>query len=103
MLFKDNSKHKETMNYHEDKKLRNVIVRVPTEYSSMFYFIMEANDNIAFYSTLEFEPNSLFRDITVYCTPELSDYLDGIIRHFQTKYSLTIISDEFIDDQGADL
>jgi hypothetical protein len=88
------------MNYQVDKKLRNVIVRVPTEYSSMFYFIMESNDNVAFYSTLKFAPDSLYRDITVYCTPELSENLDQIIQHFQTKYPLTITHDELVDDQG---
>ena len=92
MLFKD-------MTYIENKKLRNVIIRVATEHSSMFYFIMESNDNVAFYSTLPFAKNSLYRDITIYCTPELSHTMDQIIEHFQKKYSVEIIQDQIILDQ----
>lgn len=89
------------MKYIEVRKLRNVVIRLATEHSSMFYFIMEANDNIAFYSTLPFAANSLHRDISVFCTPELDQNLMGIIEHFGCRYPLEIIKDELIEDQGA--
>ena len=86
------------MTYMEEKKLRNLTVKVAREHSSMFYFILESNDNLAFYSTLAFEKESLFRAINIFCTPELSVELDNMIEHFQQKYSLEILKDEMVKD-----
>jgi hypothetical protein len=86
------------MTYIQDIKLRNIVIKIATEHSSMFYFHMEANDNLAFYSTLPFASESLFREITVYCTPELSEQLDTFLEHFHKTYPITIISDQIIQD-----
>lgn len=86
------------MNYMEDKKLRNVVIRLAREHSSMFYFIMESNDNVAFYSTLPFAKDALHRDITVHCTPELSDTMDIILDQFKKKYPLEVLQDELVND-----
>jgi len=86
------------MTYIEDRKLRNLIVKVAREHSSMFYFLLESNDNIAFYSTLNFEKDSLFREINIFCTPELTQQLDNMVEHFQQRYSLEILKNELIKD-----
>lgn len=88
----------EFMNYIQDKKLRNVVLRVLREHSSMFYFIMESNDNLAFYSTLPFPKDALHRDISLHCTPEFSENIDNIIDHFKLKYPLEILEDKIISD-----
>lgn len=86
------------MNYIEDKKLRNLVIKIAREHSSMLYFILESNDNMAFYSTLPFEKNALHREITLHCTPELSSQVDNILDHFGKSYPLEILRDELIID-----
>lgn len=84
--------------YISSKKLRQVTIRLQKEHSSFFYFTMEANDNIAFYSTLPGERNSSVRDILITLTPELSKTMDQIFEHFKTRYPLEILKDEIIID-----
>lgn len=86
------------MIYIEDKKLRNLIVKVPREHSSMLYFILESNDNLAFYSTLPFQKDSLYREVTIHCTPELSEQMDNTINKFKDSYDLEILEDKIIED-----
>lgn len=59
---------------------------------------MESNDNIAFYSTLKESSDLDHRDILIHVTPELSEALTNIIKHFETKYPVEMISDKMIKD-----
>lgn len=86
------------MKYIIDKKLRNLVIRLAREHSSMLYFVLESNDNVAFYSTLPFKKNALHREITLHCTPELSGQLDNILDHFGKNYPLEILRDELVID-----
>jgi hypothetical protein len=80
------------------KKLRQIVISLEKAHSSFFYFTMEANDNIAFYSTLPGEKTSGIRQVKITVTPELSSHMDSIFEHFKTRYPLEIISDEMITD-----
>ena len=84
--------------YIESKKLRRVVIRLQKAHSSFFYFIMESNDNIAFYSTLKESSDREHRDVQVTVTPELSNALNSIINHFETRYPVEFISDVIIDE-----
>lgn len=86
------------MNYFKDKKLRNLIIKVPREHSSMLYFILESNDNLSFYSTLSFEKDALYREITLYCTPEFSEQLDNLLEHFHQRYPIKVLEDKIVTD-----
>ena len=68
-------------NYIEDQNLTKTILRMPKVETSFFYFTMEANENMAFYSTLPFEKGQNYRDIVVYTTPELYQNLKKIVSH----------------------
>lgn len=92
----ENSSKKES--FISTKKLRQIIISLEKAHSSFFYFTMEANDNIAFYSTLPGEKTSGIRRVKVTVTPELSDNMDQIFEHFKTRYPLEVISDEIITD-----
>ena len=84
--------------YIESKKLRRVVIRLQKAHSSFFYFIMESNDNIAFYSTLKESSDRDHRDVEVTVTPELSESLNNIIKHFETRYPVELISDLIINE-----
>jgi len=85
-------------NYEKTKTLRQIIIRLEKSHSSFFYFTMEANDNIAFYSTLPGDKQSNIRDIKITVTPEFSAHMDQIFTHFQTRYPIEIIEDSLIKD-----
>jgi hypothetical protein len=87
-----------TDTYIQTKRLRQVVIRLKKAHSSFFYFTMEANDNIAFYSTLPGDKSSDIRDLKITITPELSQQIDQIFEHFKTRYPLEILSDETIID-----
>ncbi len=80
------------------KKLRQIVISLEKAHSSFFYFTMEANDNIAFYSTLPGEKSSGIRQVKITVTPELSKQMDQIFEHFKLRYPLEIVSDEIITD-----
>lgn len=89
---------KSSEKYIQTGTLREIIIRLNKAHSSFFYFTMEANDNIAFYSTLPSEKSSSVRDIKIYVTPELSEHMDQIFLHFKTRYPLEIISESLVRD-----
>jgi hypothetical protein len=84
--------------YIQTKTLRQVVIRLKKAHSSFFYFTMEANDNIAFYSTLPGDKSSDIRDVKITITPELSTHMDQIFDHFKERYPLEVLTDEYIID-----
>jgi len=63
------------------RKIVEYTLRMPKSYSSFFYFTLEANEGIAFFSTKPFEKGQAHRDILVRTTPELENDLINIINH----------------------
>ncbi|MEX0798135.1 MAG: hypothetical protein WD025_01745 [Bacteriovoracaceae bacterium] len=86
------------MTYHESKKLKQLRVRVGKAYSSFVYFTLEANEGLAFYSTLEESSDDQHRDLLVLSTPEYYDQLLEELRHLQKRAPLEILSDQLIED-----
>lgn len=68
-------------NFIATKKLSKTVLRMSKAYSSFFYFTLESNENICFYSTLPFEKGQSFRDIVVYTTIELLEDFKQIVSH----------------------
>ncbi|MCT4641526.1 MAG: DUF4911 domain-containing protein [Bacteriovoracaceae bacterium] len=79
-------------------QLRQITVRVNKKDASMLYFILEANENIAFYSTLDGNKSEGHRDICLNTHISLCDQLENILNHFSKKYSLEILKDITITD-----
>lgn len=84
--------------YKNTSALVQYLLRMPKNYSSFFYFTLEANEGIAFYSTLPFEKSQNYRDIIVRCTPELEAALENIIQHCQKSAEIEILNKELISD-----
>jgi hypothetical protein len=59
---------------------------------------MEANENMAFYSTLPAEKGQNFRDIVVYSTPELHSNFKNILTHCQKKAEIEVLEEIEIQD-----
>lgn len=88
----------EQRSYTDNRVLIKTTIRMPKEDTSFFYFTMESNENISFYSTLPFEKGQAYRDIVVYTTPELESCFKNILAHLETRLSLEILSETEISD-----
>ena len=86
------------MKHHETKKLRQLRVRVTKADSSFVYFTLEANEGIAFYSTLDDSCDEEHRDLLIRTTTEYYTPLMDEIGHLQKKMPIEILSEEEIDD-----
>ncbi len=84
--------------YIDSQVLWEHTLRMSKDFTSFFYFTMEANENIAFYSTLPFEKGQAFRDIVVYVTPELNDTFLKILNHCQKRSEIEILSQKQVED-----
>jgi hypothetical protein len=85
--------------YLSTKKLVKYTLRMPKDYSSFFYFTLESNENLGFYSTLPFEKGQAYRDILVYTTPELSEAMDNLIAHCENNSPLESLERVVVDDE----
>lgn len=86
------------LTYSDDQVLKKIILRMPKSASSFFYFALESNENIAFYSTLPFEKHQQYRDIEIISTPELYTHVKGLIAHYQETCQFETILEEQIKD-----
>lgn len=92
MLLKQNQGiHLKT--YSNSQELTQITVRMDKMDTSFFYFTLEANENICFYSTLDFEKGQKHRDIVVYITPELLQDFKNILNHLQKFRSIQVLSE----------
>ncbi len=88
-----------TNNQAFNTKLIKQIIRVPKEESAFFYFQLEANENIAFYSTLEESLKQGHRDIEVICSEDFSEEIDQIVKNLLKKCNGVSLSKEVINDE----
>ncbi len=85
--------------HNQDKKLYRQVFTMSKDATSLFYFTLEANDNICFYSTLPFEKGISSRSVVVYYTPELKSYFDTICKGLKGLISFDVLEEEaLIDD-----
>ena len=93
MLLKQNLK-----TYKETNQLIQTTIRMQKDATSFFYFTMESNENISFYSTLPFEKGQIFRDIIVTSTPELQETFESILKHCSKTIEITLLEQKTIQD-----
>lgn len=82
----------------KNHQLRHLILRASKEDSAFIYFQLEANDGLAFYSTLENSLAEEYRDIGLFSPLSLTQEIDHFIQHLGTAVKLEIISDEIVED-----
>lgn len=67
------------------------IIRVPKKESAYFYFQLEANEGLCFYSTLEGNKHEGHRDIVVQCHPSLQAEVDHLINRLSLEIELQFV------------
>ena len=87
------------MNYITEKnQILHLIIRVPKEDAAFFYFQLEANEGLCFYSTLESSMKESYRDITVTAHTGLEAELMHVINRLQATHKLEILKHEIKED-----
>jgi hypothetical protein len=82
-------------------QLFHYVVRLNKEDSAFFYFQLEANDGLCFYSTLPYEPHTQYRDLDLKGDILLKNEIDLLIKHCSLKFPVDILINETIPDQKS--
>ena len=97
MLSKENRRDM-SLTHNNDQVLNRIVLRMPKAASSFFYFAMESNENLAFYSTLPFEKHQEYRDIEIFTTPELYPNLLNLISHYNETCLFEKLEENLVTD-----
>ncbi|MFA6236400.1 MAG: hypothetical protein WC635_03650 [Bacteriovorax sp.] len=82
-------------------QLFHYIIRLNKEDSAFFYFQLEANDGLCFYSTLPYEPHTQYRDIDMKGDILLKSEASLLLKKCGEKFKIDILTDETIPDQKS--
>ena len=89
--------------HNHSSQLFHYVVRLNKEDSAFFYFQLEANDGLCFYSTLSYEPHTQYRDIDLKGDILLQEGISHLIATCSKKFKIEILVDEIIPDQKASI
>lgn len=74
-------------------QLFHIIIRVHKKDSAFFYFQLEANDGMAFYSTIPHASHAQTRDIDLKGSLEFYPHILHLINTCQKKFPIEILTD----------
>lgn len=80
-------------------QLFHYVIRLNKEDSAFFYFQLEANDGICFYSTLDHPDHAHYRDIDLKGDLLLKQEASHLINKCAQKFKVDILVDEIIPDK----
>lgn len=86
---------------HHSSQLFHYIIRLNKEDSAFFYFQLEANDGLCFYSTLPYEPHTQYRDLDLKGDILLKKEIEHLIEQCSVKFSIDILVNETIPDKKS--
>ena len=74
-------------------QIHTIIIRVTKKDSSYVYFTLEANEGLCFYSTLDHQKESEFRDIEINLTNSLVNEFLTVFNFIKEKLEVTVLQD----------
>ncbi len=83
----------------QNSQLFHYVIRLNKEDSAFFYFQLEANDGICFYSTLDHPDHAHYRDIDLKGDLQLKAEAHHMINRCAQKFKVDILVDEIIPDK----
>ena len=84
--------------YRETKELYYCRLRVPKDEAYFLYFTLEANEGMAYYSTLEDSLSGQYRDIDVRAPIEWKEPLLALISRLQSEIRLDVVEEKILSD-----
>lgn len=85
---------------NSSNQLFHYIIKMNKEDSAFFYFQLEANDGICFYSTIPYPPHAQYREIELRGDIKLKGEMEQILKECQKKFPIEIVLDETITDNN---
>lgn len=82
-------------------QLFHYVIRLNKEDSAFFYFQLEANDGLCFYSTLPHEHHAQHRDIDMKGDILLKKEVKAMIDYCSQRFPIEILVEEIIPDQTS--
>jgi hypothetical protein len=79
-------------------RLFHYVIKTNKEDSSFLYFTLEANDNLCFYSTLDYPVGSETREIDIKGALNSQNDFLSVMQHLKQKIQMEILLEEIIDD-----
>ena len=80
-------------------KIFHKVIRVPKEHSAFTYFILESNEGMCFYSTLESSLGKGYRDIEIKGDLTTQEETGHILDTLSKSYQIETLVDQVILDQ----
>lgn len=84
---------------NHNSQLFHFVIRLSKEDSAFFYFQLEANDGLCFYSTLPYPDHAQYRDIDLKGDIKLVDEIRHVINQCTNKFKIEFLVDEIIPDK----
>ena len=75
-------------------QIYTIIIRVPKKDSSYVYFTLEANEGLCFYSTLEHQKESPYREIEINLTSSLTNEFLTVFESLRDRIEVHILEDK---------
>lgn len=83
---------------NHSNQLFHYIIKMNKEDSAFFYFQLEANDGICFYSTIPYPQHAQYREIELRGDIKLKAEMEQILNECQKKFPIEIVLNEIISD-----
>ena len=83
---------------NHNRNLFKKIIRVHKKDSAFTYFILESNEGLCFYSTLQSSLNAPYRDIEMIGSSDFLEEINHLLKQLHEKYPIEILGDEIVDD-----
>lgn len=80
------------------ERLNHYIIRVPKDQAAFTYFQLEANEGLAFYSTLDQSLRENYRDIELFSPQSLTKELDNFLEYLKNEVTYSVILNELLED-----
>lgn len=80
----------------ENTQVLHLVIRVPKEESAFFYFQLEANEGLCFYSTLPASVGQAYRDIVIKADTSLKEDVLRLIKKLEEKIPMEYLTNEII-------
>jgi hypothetical protein len=87
------------MNFEDKTQLIHLIIRVSKENSHFVYFVLEANEGLCFYSTLDVALGATFCEIDITGSMEFKDEILRLLSKIHENYPIDILVSEVIYDK----
>lgn len=84
--------------HQETKELYYSILRVPKDEAYFVYFILESNEGLCYFSTMDESLQGQYRDIEVRSTVELKEEVQKLISRLQQEIRLDVLEEKIISD-----